>query len=96
MSKLVKQCPRCGTESTNDVCCGIRLRTQRFKLTADKIQRLRGMAHGQKGLTHEQYHDRLFAEIGVRSTKDIRRGRDYLKIFNSIKALPDVPRRRVA
>lgn len=96
MNQSLRQCPRCGTRTRQDMHCGIRLKPKRFKLTPGRIQHLKILGLRQKGLTDEHYNDLLRATTGRASTKDIRRGREYYAFLQALKSLPDVPERRAA
>lgn len=92
----LNQCSCCGHYYKESTCPidGIAIgpqRKPRFKLTPEKIKSLRGLAHGVKGLSNEDYYARLNA-LGFASTKELTRRRDYEKVWNNIKRLPNVRR----
>lgn len=92
----MNQCPRCGSESSQRMCCGEVLHRRRWKMTKERVRALRVLAHAQKGLDKETYRLRLQA-IGVDSTLDLSR-EQYVQFIVGLRALPNAPgwRRRRA
>lgn len=83
-----KQCPFCGTA----------LVQRRWRMTAGRIQYVHTIAYVRKGLTPEEYKDRLLAITGRTTSKALKRA-EFARFMADIKKLPDVPavkRRRAA
>lgn len=58
-------------------------------MTAERIRRVRVLAHAQKGLDHDTYRLRVGA-VGGDSTKTLTRDQ-YLRLLQGLRALPNAP-----
>ena len=97
--KSTRTCPRCGSTSAMDYCCGLVLsarRVRRWKMTPSLIRQVHSVARKQKGLDEETYRLRLSA-IGAESCKDFTRDQ-YRFFMRGLATLPDAnpPRRGIA
>lgn len=63
---------------------------QRFRMTSQRLRYVHTLALRQKGLTQEEYELRLKAITGHGSSKDLKR-RDFVRLVEDLKRLPDVP-----
>lgn len=97
--KSTRTCPRCGSKTAAEHCCGLVLtarRLPRWKMSAALVRQVHAVARQQKGLDEETYRLRLSA-VGVESCKEFTR-KQYQVFMAALSRLPDalVDRRRVA
>lgn len=97
--KSTRVCPRCGSKTAAENCCGLMLaarRRQRWKMSAGLVRQVHTIARKQKGLDEETYRMRLGA-VGVVSCKDFTK-QQYRVFMGALARLPDarVIRRAVA
>ena len=88
--KSTRTCPRCGSKTAAEHCCGLVLaarRRPRWKMSAAMVRQVHAIVRRQKGLDDETYRLRLSA-VGVESCKEFTR-RQYQVFMDALARLPD-------
>lgn len=97
--KSTRTCPRCGSKTAAEHCCGLVLaarRRPRWKMSSAMVRQVHAVARRQKGLDEETYRLRLSA-VGVESCKDFTQ-LQFRTFMAALARLPDMvqPARRAS